>query len=106
VARVGRSLRLSALAVALAAAVAGGALRPAVADDGGRHWGQEHYVAPDRGWRQHDWRERVWREREWRAHHHYAHAAPGYFYAPPAVVYVPPPEPPSINFVIPLGRRW
>ena len=118
-----RGLRLGTLAVAVATMVGGVALRPAWADEGGRRWGDERYAAYGPGWREHGWREREWREREWRErewreqawrmHHRYVYAAPGYFYsapgyvyAPPPVVYAPQPEPPSINFVIPLGRHW
>ena len=111
-----RGLRLGTLAVVAATVLGGVALRPAWADDGGRRWGGERYAAYDYGWRDHDWRNRGWREREWRerewrehawrAHHRYVYAAPGYVYAPPPVVYALPPEPPSINFVIPLGRPW
>ena len=106
-----RGLSLGTLAVIVATMVGGVALRPARADDGGRRWGDERYAAYDHGWRDHGWRERAWREREWRerawrAHHGYVYAAPGYVYAPPPVFYAPPPAPPSINFVIPLGRHW
>jgi hypothetical protein len=102
-----RTLRLSALAVALAAVIGGGALQPAWADDEGHHGGHDRHWAGDRDWREHAWREREWREHAWRARQHYAYAAPGYYvYAPPPVVYAPPPEPPSINFVFPLGGRW
>jgi hypothetical protein len=103
---VRRNLRLSALAVALAAVIGGGALQPAWADDEGQHWGHERHGGHDRDWHEHGWREHEWREPAWEARQRYVYAAPGYYvYAPPPVVYVPPPEPPSINFVFPLGRR-
>ncbi len=43
-------------------------------------------------------------------HWHRHYYQPGYVYAPPPVVYAPPPPPPiyagpSLNIVIPLGRR-
>lgn len=102
--RFRRTLRLSALAVALATVIGGGALQPARADDEGHHWGHERH---DRDWHEHGWREREWREPAWESRQRYVYAAPGYYvYAPPPVVYAPPPEPPSINFVFPLGRRW
>ena len=105
--RFRRTLRLSALAVALATVIGGGALQSARADDEGHRWGPERHAWHDRDWREHGWREREWRQRAWEGHQRYVYAAPGYYvYAPPPVVYAPPPEPPSINFVFPLGRRW
>jgi hypothetical protein len=103
-----RTRRLSALAAALAIVI-GGASQPAWADDEGHHWGHERHADRDwhdRDWHGHGWREREWREPAWGAPQGYVYAAPGYYvYGPPPVVYAPPPEPPSINFVFPLGRR-
>jgi hypothetical protein len=94
-------------AAGLAALIAAGTIAPAFADD-------DH----DRGrreWRQREWHEHEWRENEWREHHPYGYhpygyyAAPAPVYAPPAVVYTPPPAPvyvppvaPSLNVVVPL----
>ena len=39
----------------------------------------------------HDHGRRAWREHEWRERHRGVIYRPGYVYAPPAVVYAPPP---------------
>ena len=86
------------LAVGVAVILGGAAALPARADD---------------DWRRHEWREHErhehWRH-EWCEHHPYRCGVPGYVYgyAPPPVVYAPPPPPPvvyappSLNVVIPL----
>ena len=73
------------------------------ADDGWRdrrEWHERH------GWREHE-------RHEWCEHHPRACGVPGYVYgyAPPPVVYAPPPPPPivyappSLSVVIPLHIR-
>ena len=91
----GRGLRSAALALILATLAGGIAARPALADDDGWYRGHER-----QSWRTEEWRERAWREQEWRRQHPYVYTAPGNYYA-----YEPPPVPPSINFVFPLGHR-
>ena len=68
------------------------------------------FADPDDWYRGRAWREHEWREHEWREHHWRPYAAYGpraYYYdrydARPPVVYAPPA--PSLNIVIPLGRR-
>lgn len=100
-------LRNTVLVLVLATVAGGLAMRPALADDDGWHWGHErHEWRGDRDWREQAWREREWHE--WRGYHPYpyAYARPAYVYAPPPVIYAPPPvyAPPSVSFVFPFGR--
>ena len=87
-------------AAAFAAGIAATATVPAKADDD--HWRHERHE-----WREHEWRE----HHEWRPYGYYypGYVAPAPVYAPPAVIYAPPPAPvyappvaPSVNFVFPL----
>ncbi len=81
--------------IALAALTALSFAAPALADQDDWHRGRD--------WREHAWREHEWREHHGRYYRPYVAYAPGYYYAPPPVVYARPPEP-SLNFVIRLGR--
>lgn len=58
------------------------------------------YHRDDRG--HGDWHRHEAHARDWRYHHRYVQGGPGYVYTPPAVVYAPPPGPPSLNVFIPL----
>jgi hypothetical protein len=91
---------LLVLGLGMTALIAGIAAAPARADDDDwRH----------REWREHERREHERHERQvWCAHHPYDCGAPSYVYAPPPVVYTPPPPPPvvyappSLNIVVPI----
>jgi hypothetical protein len=91
-----RSATARSLVVALgvAAAAAGVAVAPALADPYDAHHGAAE-------WRGHEAREHAWRDHERRERYAYAAPAPRYYYAPPAAV-----APPSaLNFVFPLNIR-
>jgi hypothetical protein len=83
--RIRRLLPALLLGVGVAAFAA--AAIPARADDDGHH-----------EWREHERREHEWRAHQaWCAYHPYACGYPsGYVYAPPPVVYAPPPPPPVV----------
>ncbi|MDR3424147.1 MAG: hypothetical protein P4M13_03585 [Alphaproteobacteria bacterium] len=95
----------SPLRIALIAAVAllgTAALNPAHADEGrwhdrgrGQRYGEMRH--------EQDWREHERRAYDWR--HRHPVPMPGVVYAPPAVVYPPPPEPFGLNLIIPLDIR-
>jgi hypothetical protein len=101
---VARSVRTVALALVVAAALAGAHAAPALAWDGGGYGGygwHRHWVGWHRGWRHWDWHDR------WA--HPWAWGYDPGFYAPPPVypapVYAPPvyAYPPSLNITVPLS---
>lgn len=92
-----RGILRSFLTVAgLAAMLAGASVAPALADDW--HHGRDGRWEQQR---REEWREHQWREHEWREHHRYDRQ-PGYYYAPPPVVYA---QPPTLRLVFPFGFR-
>jgi hypothetical protein len=90
--------KYSLLLLALAATVGLAVTSPAHADRGGR---DDHGRGASRerggGWDHH-----VRDNSQWRRFHPHE---PGYVYAPPAVVYAPPPERSGISLFFPLNIR-
>ena len=83
-------VKIGTLAMALAIVIAAVAVRPARADEDGRH---------NRHWRAHA--QRQYRHGRW----YHRGVAPNVYYAPPPVVYAPPPPPGGFTFIFPFRIR-